>query len=206
MPRLSNATWELAKQKYIVDPTMTHRALAKELGVSSKTVNTHAERENWSKERKVYFGKTSALAEEKLAETNEFRVENVEAAKDKVRDRIKVLEGTLSAFYRKNLLLLGIVKPKPDDAAEQAIFKKAPELWEKLTGKDISQQVLQAAKILLDLQKQERLVSGEPTERIEVLSKQVSALFLTDLNFEERMKLERAYEEIEEGRKDGTGS
>jgi len=198
MSRLSDAVWELAKEKYITNPSTTYRSLAEELGVTFRTVANHAKKGNWPGARKENFNKVIQPLKKEISETNEFRAENVAASKSKIQDRIKILEGTLSMFYRKNLLSLGLVKPKTGDAAEQAMFEKAPELWKKLTGKDVSQQVLQAAKILLDLQKQERLMGGEPTERIEIVDKQIREIRVVERTAEEQQEFERVVFKIRE--------
>jgi len=197
MARLSNATWEVAKQKYVTNPGVTYESLRKELGVTRKTVERHGREGGWPALREAHVRRMSAETDRKIAELTEGRVGDESNRVDRCLRLIENYQADLAEVIDECLLRLGMVKTaRTEDEAE--LVARFPELWDAMDAKDLNRVLLKAIDGQLDLLKQKALMTGGPTGQVEVIDKQVKELLVIDRTPEEQREFERVINRIRE--------
>lgn len=199
MPRLSDETWEIAKEKYVTDSSVTYEDLAKELQVNHATVERHGKKGDWPGLREKHAGEVRVGTRIRVAEMSEARAEQQSEKVDKGLRLVETYQAGLAGIIYQCLLRLGVVKSaRNDDEAE--LVRKAPELWNAMDAKELNRVLSKAVDGQLDLLKQKALMTGGPTERFEVLSKNVHVV--VNRTPTEQQEFERVVRRIRETAED----
>lgn len=195
MPRLSDAVWEITKEKYVATPGVTYEQLADELGVTGRTVERHGTEGDWPTLRKVYVGKMSGDSDKRIAEMSEARAQGRSEKVDKGLRLVETYQAGLSGIIYQCLLRLGIVKEARTEG-EAELVKRAPELWDAMGAKELNRVLQKAIDGQLDLMKQKALMTGKPTDRVEVIERH--GILVIERTPEEQQEFERVITRIRE--------
>jgi len=206
MPRLSNAAWEIAKEKYVTVPGVTYEQLRLELGVTRKTVERHGKEGDWPALRREHLRKMSVETDKAIAETDkrineiseEMSVERTKEQSKQVDKGLRLVEtyqAGLAGIIYQCLLRLGMVKTaRTEDEAE--LVKRSPELWNAMDAKDLNRVLQKSIDGQLDLMKQKALMTGKPTERVEMIERH--EILVIERTAEEQQEFERVIGRIRE--------
>jgi len=195
MPRLSDAVWEIAKEKYVTIPGVTYEQLAGELGVTNRTVERHGAEGDWPTLRKTYVGKLSDETDKRIAEVSETRTQERSEKVAKGLRLVETYQAGLAGIIYQCLLRLGMVKmARTEDEAE--LVKRSPELWAAMDAKDLNRVLQKSIDGQLDLMKQKALMTGKPTERVEMVERH--EILVIERTPEEQQEFERVINRIRE--------
>lgn len=197
MPRLSDAVWEIAKEKYVTVPGVTYEQLRLELGVTRKTVERRSKEGDWPGLRAEHVRKMSVETDKRIAEMSEVRAKGRSEKVDKGLRLVETYQAGLSGIIYQCLLRLGIVKEAHTEG-EVELVKRAPALWDAMDAKELNRVLQKAIDGQLDLMKQKALMTGSPTGRIEVIDKQVHEILVIERTPEEQQEFERVITRIRE--------
>jgi len=195
MGRLSDAVWEIAKEKYVTTPGITYEQLADELGVTRRTVERHGTEGDWPTLRKAYVGRLSAEADKRIAELSEARAQAQAEKVDKGLRLVETYQAGLSGIIYQCLLRLGMVKATRSED-EVKLVKRAPELWDAMDAKELNRVLQKAIDGQLDLIKQKALMTGGPTDRLEITDRR--EVLVIERSPEEQQEFERVITRIRE--------
>jgi len=195
MPRLSDAVWEIAKEKYVTTPGLTHEQLRLELGVTRKTVERHSKEGGWAELREAHVRKMSAESDRRIAELTETRAQAQAEKVDKGLRLVETYQAGLSGIIYQCLLRLGMVKAtRSEDEAK--LVKRAPELWDAMDAKELNRVLQKSIDGQLDLMKQKALMTGGPTDRLEITDRR--EVLVIERSPEEQQEFERVITRIRE--------
>jgi len=195
MPRLSDAVWEIAKEKYVTVPGVTHEQLRIELGVTRRTVVRHSKEDNWPALRKAHVARMSHESDKRIAELSEARIQERSEKVDKGLRLVETYQAGLAGIIYQCLLRLGMVKTaRTEDEAE--LVKRSPELWNAMDAKDLNRVLQKSIDGQLDLMKQKALMTGKPTERVEMIERH--DILVIERNPTEQQEFERVIGKIRE--------